>query len=244
MRTTRLWLLLAAAGAAASAPLGAQERMVIYRCAGADGIVTVQNDRPCPPGTTQQDRRVIQAAPAAGAPSPVADDAPAQAPGTPATLPPAPAAGPDEPVPATTSTPLTAPTTLTVPPRTDGVPAPTALAAAPPATAVDRRPPPALFECRAFDDTVYLGENPNPPPRCAALATTGLGGTGAPAGTACQMVTDTCTPVPAEALCDRWRQRLREMDAALTFGRLDDRATASVELDRIRSIVTDSTCGL
>lgn len=230
MRTNRLFPLLLAS--VALAPLDAQERMTIYRCTGTDGAVTLQNDRPCPRGTTQ-DRRVIQAAPAVAAPAP---SGPAAAPASPAPA--------DEPAPATTATPLTTPATLTVPPQTTGVPAPTALSAAPPPATTDRLPPPALFECRTFDDAVYLGEDPSPPPRCAPLTTTGLGGTAAPAGTACQMVTDACAPVPAAALCDRWRQRLREMDAAVTFGRLDERETASVELDRMRSIVADSTCGL
>jgi hypothetical protein len=247
---TRLVPLLLSVGALA-APLGAQERMAIYRCTGADGAVTVQNDRPCPQGATQ-DRRVIQTAPTVAAPAPTAPTAPgtlpaASAPGaTPATIPPTPApvTGPVAPVPAATSTPVTAPATLTVPPQTTGVPAPTALSAAPPLTTTDRLPPPALFECRTFDNAVYLGEAANPPPRCAPLTTTGVGGTAPPAGAACQMVSDTCQPVPAATLCDRWRQRLREMESALTFGRLDERETANVEIDRVRSIVTDSTCGL
>lgn len=245
MRTNRFPpLLLAVVGAAVLAPLAAQERMTIYRCTGADGAVTVQNDQPCPHGT-QQDRRVIQAAPAVAAPAPAGAPAgPQAAPAAPTPVTATPGTLPVAPVPAATSTPVTAPATLTVPPQTSGVTAPTALSAAPPLAGTDRLPPPALFECRTFDNAVYLGENANPPPRCAPLTTTGIGGTATPAGAACQMVTDTCQPVPAEALCDRWRQRLREMDAAVTFGRLDERETASVQLDRVRSIVTDSTCGL
>jgi hypothetical protein len=253
---TRLAPLLLAAGVLA-APLGAQERMAIYRCTAADGTVTVQNDRPCPSDTMQQDRRVIRTAPAVAVPAPAAgaspgsqgDSSPAAtraAPGAPppTATPATPATGLVAPAPAATSMPATAPATLTVPPQTSGVPAPTALSAAPPLATTDRLPPPALFECRTFDDAVYLGESANPPPRCAPLTTTGVGGTAAPAGAACEMVTDACQPVPAGALCDRWRQRLREMDSALTFGRLDDRETARVEIDRVRSIVTDSTCGL
>ncbi|MFC0676599.1 DUF4124 domain-containing protein [Lysobacter korlensis] len=248
MHTNRLLpLLLLAAGAS---PAAAQERMVIYRCTGADGAVIVQNDRPCPSGTTQDDRRVIRPAPAAAPPAATAaaarNDAPAT---TPAVQPvSAPTAGPPSqtlpPVPLTTAIPTTAPATLTVPPQTTGVPAPSALGVAPVAAETDRRPPPALFECRTPDTGVYLSEVATPAPRCAPLTTTGLGGTAPAAGTACEVVIDRCEPVAAGTLCDRWRQRLREMDAALTFGRLDERETATVEIDRVRSIVEDSVCGL
>lgn len=253
MRTNRSALstparLLAVCAVLAS-PLGAQERMTIYRCTGDDGAVTVQNDRPCPRGSTQE-RRVIQAAPSVAAPAPAGParvapatpPMPAAAPLADAAATPAPAAGALAPAPA--ATPFTAPATLTVPPQTDGVPAPVALAAAPPLAGTDRRPPPPLFECRISDDAGYFSEVANPAPRCAPLDTVGIGGTAAPAGAACEMVADTCRPVPAAALCDRWRQRLREMESALTFGRLDDRETARVEIDRVRAVVTDSTCGL
>lgn len=248
MRLPRPALPLLALALFGAAPLTAQERTVIYRCTGADGAVTVQNDRPCPAGTAQQDRRVMQAPqpPAAPAPAtPAPPDAPATpaaapAPGTPG-VPPAPT--PPSPAPAATATPITAPATLTVPPQTTGVPVPTALATVPGVTPTAGEAPPPLYECRVLDGSTYLGEDPNPAPRCAPLATAGIGGTAPAAGAACQVVQDECAPVPAAALCDRWRQRLREMDSALTFGRLDERETARVEIDRVRSVVEDSACG-
>jgi hypothetical protein len=249
MRLPRPALPVLALALLAAAPLAAQERVVIYRCTGADGAVIVQNDRPCPSGTTQQDRRVIQAPqPAATPATPVTPSArPAtsnagtlSAPGTPGAPP---ARTPVGTAPTATATPPTAPATITVPPQTTGVPVPTALATVPGVAPTDDAAPPPLFECRVFDGTAYLGENPNPAPRCAPLATAGIGGTAPAAGEACQVVRDECAPVPAAALCDRWRQRLREMDSALTFGRLDERETARVEIDRVRSIVEDSACG-
>lgn len=246
MRLPRPALPLLALALLAAAPLAAQERVVIYRCTGADGAVIVQNDRPCPSGTTQQDRRVIQApvTPATPAtpgivpatPSPGIVPAPG-APGVP------PARTPAGTVPTATATPLTAPATITVPPQTSGVPVPTALATVPGVAPTDDAAPPPLYECRVFNGTAYLGENPDPAPRCAPFATAGIGGAAPAAGEACQVVRDECAPVPAAALCDRWRQRLREMDSALTFGRLDERETARVEIDRVRSIVEDSACG-
>lgn len=247
MRLPRPALPLLALAMLTAVPLGAQERVVIYRCAGADGIVTVQNDRPCPTGTTQQDRRVIQAPQPPAAPAPTTPAGPAR-PGTPPT-PSSPRAAPSAPgappasAPTETSTPPTAPATITVPPQTAGTPVPSALATVPGVSPTDDTAPPPLYECRVFDGSAYLGENPNPAPRCASLATTGVGGTAPAAGEACQVVRDECTPVPAAALCDRWRERLRAMDSALTFGRLDERETARVEIDRVRSIVEDSACG-
>src|SRR5690606_35606975 len=39
-------------------PLLAQDAPVIYRCTGADGAVTIQNDTPCPAGSKQEIPRI------------------------------------------------------------------------------------------------------------------------------------------------------------------------------------------
>lgn len=249
--------------ALAAAPLAAQERVVIYRCVAADGTVIVQNDRPCPAGTTQQDRRVMQApqpvaapaddgtptgliqsAPPPGVP-PAAGRAGVVAPGTGGGIPPAPGAPGIPPAPQAGALPVpaAAPGTLIASPQRAIAPAPSALATVPGVAPTEDAAPPPLYECRTFTGAVYLGEDPEPPPRCAALETTGVGAAPA-AGSACEVVRDACAPVPAAALCERWRDRLRTMEAALTFGRLDERETARVEIDRVRSIVEDSACGL
>lgn len=235
MRPIRtLWTLSALCLAALAGTAAAQDTLVIYRCTDAAGAVTVQNDRPCPRGS-RQERRVV-----AAAPSTAPATRPAVAPA--GTIPPA--GTPTTPVAAASSVSSTAPATSTVPPLTSGVPTPARdLAAAAPVAATDRVAPPVLFECRTAGDGRYLSENGNPAPRCAPLQTTGIGGPTAATGSACEVVTDRCERVADAALCDRWRARLRELEDALTFGRLDDVDTARVEVDRVRGIVTDSVCG-
>jgi len=225
--------LAALGGSVVPGAVQAQKSVVFYQCTDASGAVTVQNDRPCPPGTTEQDRRVIQPAPTAPLPGTAAPAA------TPPRLPVTTAIPSEGVIPAAAGTILN-------PPLNPGTVAPVdsnVLAAAPPLSVTDRRPPPALFECGAAGGTRYLSEVANPAPRCAAAETTGFGSTAAPAGGACEVVIETCEPVAAPLLCERWGQRLRVMETARTFGRLDESETASVEIDRVRAIVTESTCG-
>lgn len=144
------------------------------------------------------------------------------------------------PVPAAAPAPV-APPAVSPPPQ----PAPVAPAPAPTpppqAVATPKQPPPALFECRTWDNTRYFGENPQPPPRCAPMQVTGLDGSNAMAGgAACQMMDDQCQPVAEAALCDAWRQRVRELDARATFGGGD--AVPPEEAERIRRALADSTC--
>ncbi|MFE0501212.1 DUF4124 domain-containing protein [Lysobacter soli] len=131
-----------------------------------------------------------------------------------------------------------------VPPPPPPQPAPVVAPAPEPppqAVATPKQPPPALFECRTWDNTPYFGENPKPPPRCAPMQVTGLDGSNAMAGgAACQMMDDQCQPVAETALCDAWRQRVRELDARATFGGGD--AVRPEEADRIRRVLADSTC--
>ena len=191
----------------------AQGQVVIYRCTDASGALTIQNNTPCPKGSKQQ-RRVIEAAPV-GSPAPVF-----AAPATP-----------------------TAPPT---PPPADR-PAPTASAQPEPADIADaqRLPPPALYECRTYDNGRYLSDDGRPPQRCAPLRVTGLGGSAdtAGAGAACQMVDDQCQRIPDGALCESWKQRLREAESQLRFGVVQQRDKAQAEVERMQRIVDESTCG-
>jgi hypothetical protein len=75
------------------------------------------------------------------------------------------------------------------------------------------------------------------------LATTDLQGSPSDAGVACQMVTDQCQRVADDGACDAWKRRLRETQSAATFGRSDDVAANTLDLERVRKIVRDSTCG-
>lgn len=117
-------------------------------------------------------------------------------------------------------------------------------ASAPTMADADRLPPPALFECRTYDNDRYLHDDGNPPQRCAPMQITGLAGGSNPAsGEACQMVNDTCQRVADGALCESWQQRLRETESALRFGRVDDREAVQADAERIGKIVRESTCG-
>jgi len=54
--------------ATGAGPASAQQSVTIYRCTDSTGAVTVQNDRPCPKGTTQ-DKRVMAGVATAPPPS-------------------------------------------------------------------------------------------------------------------------------------------------------------------------------
>jgi hypothetical protein len=125
-------------------------------------------------------------------------------------------------------------------------PAPAVIVPATPAPmpAAERLPPPPLFQCNTYDNDSYLSEEGQPQPRCAPLQVTGVGGSSAlAAGSACQMVTDQCQRVTDGAVCDAWKRRLREVEAAWKFGRAADTATNEVEYQRVAKIVRESTCG-
>ena len=109
----------------------------------------------------------------------------------------------------------------------------------------DRLPPPALFECRTYDNDRYLSDDGLPPQRCAPLTTTGIGGGSGPgAGESCQMVSDQCQRIADGALCENWKTRLLEAQSVLRFGRRDNRDTAQAEADRVARVVRESTCGM
>jgi hypothetical protein len=108
----------------------------------------------------------------------------------------------------------------------------------------DRLPPPALYQCNTYDNDSYLSEDPTPAPRCVRLQTTNLqGAADDSAGVACQMVTDQCQRIADGAACDAWKRRLRETEAAWTFGVAADADTNRAAFERVQTIVRDSTCG-
>lgn len=220
-----------------AAVVQAQEKVLIYRCTDAHGAVTLQNDKPCPKGS-KQEKRVLEVATSASPPAALAREATRVEPAAASTLS-APVATPQ-------------PAAITPPSPTVGPgPAPepgslpdAELASDTGTTDEDRLPPPLLYECRTYNDDHYLSENGTPQQRCVVLTTTGLGGLEAGgAGQACEMKTDECQRVPDGALCDRWRQRLRETESALRFGTQDDRPFAEAEVARIGRIVRESVCG-
>lgn len=206
-------LLLLAASA-----MPARAAVVIYRCTDASGAVTVQNDTPCPKGS-KQTRRVLDTPPPPAA-TPAYVEAPAIVP-DPAMAPPlAPEPRPMPPAPA--------PDPASARAQPDG----------------ERLPPPPLFECTTYDNDHYLSDDGTPSERCAPLEVTGIGDGSAPGvGAACQKQVDTCQRVPDGAACDAWKRREREARAALMFGKAEDKDRNEAEYERVRRIVTDSTCG-
>lgn len=111
-----------------------------------------------------------------------------------------------------------------------------------PVPAAASAPPPALFQCRTWDDRDYLGESAEPAPTCVPVESVGIDGTSQlAAGTSCEMRRDACTAVPAEQLCATWKKRVDEAEFRWKFGggRNDDR---KAEFDRLSKVYRDSTC--
>lgn len=266
MRPTPTRAVLAAwLTALALAPAGTAAQTVLYRCTDADGNLTIQNGTPCPAGSQQRTQVVgeLPSAPAQPQPPPrpmpepewqlpTPEPRPAPPP-----LPPVPA----EPAPPAPGQPLLRPIPLTV--LGDGVETgtdapgfqlldsgtpPAEREPAPDGTAEveavpDAPAPPPLQACRTWDNELHYSESEEPPTRCAPLRTVGIGGQpDLGAGSACEMVADTCAAVPAGQLCDAWLRRLRDEQAKLVFARSDDPAATRAEIARIEGVLQDSRC--
>ena len=118
-------------------------------------------------------------------------------------------------------------------PQTD---APTA-----PAATV-RTPPPALYQCRSWDDRDYLGDIAEPPATCAPLQTVGIDGSSSlAAGNACEMRRDTCEAIAPERLCAAWKKRMDEAEFRWRFGGSGNDARKA-EFERVRETYARSTC--
>lgn len=135
------------------------------------------------------------------------------------------------------------------------LPAPPAMIVKPPAATPAPQPappaapvpvvhtaPPALFQCRTWDERDYLGDSAEPPATCAPVQSVGIdGSTELAAGTTCEMRQDTCVEVPAEQLCASWKKRVDEAEFRWKIGggRNDDR---KAEFDRLSMVYRESTC--
>jgi hypothetical protein len=111
-----------------------------------------------------------------------------------------------------------------------------------PAAAAPRTAPPALFQCRTWDERYYLGDTAEPPSTCAPVQSVGIdGSTELGAGSTCEMRQDTCVAVPAEQLCASWKKRVDEAEFRWKFGggRDDER---KAEFDRLSKTYRESTC--
>ncbi len=117
-----------------------------------------------------------------------------------------------------------------------------------PASAVpeaDRTPPPVLYQCRTWDEDEYIGDVAEPEPRCAPLQTTDANGDPSRgAGSACEMVRDTCTEASGEQLCAAWRRKVGEAEFRAKFADDRERASLAAEYERLAKILADSSCTL
>ncbi|HYG07753.1 MAG TPA: DUF4124 domain-containing protein [Stenotrophomonas sp.] len=152
----------------------------------------------------------------------------------------APRAAPLPPPPAT----MVAPATAEAAPATNA-PAAQVRKEEPPPPPVEEKPaPPPLYDCRRRDQTQYLSEDLESARYCVPLQVTGLDGnprTGA--GEACEVVTDTCTPVADAQLCDRWRQRLQEAENHWRFASGEHASERQRDYARVRELLASSRCG-
>ena len=103
--------------------------------------------------------------------------------------------------------------------------------------------PPALFQCRTWENKDYLGETGTPEPTCAALQVTGIDGSAALGmGRACEMKYDTCTAIPAEQLCAAWYRHLDDAEFKLKYAGDDSRPLRQAAFDAIDKKIKASNC--
>ena len=204
MRCLTVLLLMASASAQAG-------EIVFYRCTDATGALTVQN-MPCPKGTQQQSKKVMQAVEARPLPPPLASPAPAALPQLIAA--PAPAAA-TPPEPAKTAAIVVAPP----------VPLPELFQCRTregQAYVSETSEPPS--RCVTMQVTGLDG-NPN---------------TGA--GEACEVVRDTCTAVDPPQLCATWQQRVDEAESEWRFAAPSQAETLQKKYQRLQSLLEGSDC--
>ncbi|MDV0436715.1 DUF4124 domain-containing protein [Xanthomonas sacchari] len=190
------------------------EPVVFYRCTDAQDNLTIQN-QPCPKGMRQQ-KKIMQGVSSAALPTTLASK--------PAPSPPPASATND-------ATPADAP-----------APADTAAAAPPPPP---KLPPPSLYTCTTREKSSYIGEVAEPPPRCVPLHTTDLdGGPNQAGGSACEVLRDQCQPLPAEQLCDAWKNYVAEAETHWRFAVPEHAETLHAEFERRQHLLEASNCGV
>lgn len=103
--------------------------------------------------------------------------------------------------------------------------------------------PPALYQCRTWENKDYLGETDSPEPTCARLEVVGIDGSAALGmGSACEMKYDSCTAVPAEQLCASWYRHLDDAEFKLKYAGNDSRRERQAAFDSIDKKIKASHC--
>lgn len=227
-----MWLCLPAQALA--------EDVVLFRCTAADGGLTVQN-APCPAGTQQRIQRFT--APASSAAPTAPSSAPVAA-AVPASAPPAVAAGILEHAPlpvlqaGDVQTSVEAEGTAIL--DSDVVRRQAQQQAE--ADAVAKQPLPEIYQCQGREGGGYLHEREPAPPHCVLMTVTGLGGTTPLNAAGCEVIRDTCEPVPEAQRCNSWQQRFRDARGRERFATPENAALATAERERLAAILADSDC--
>jgi len=204
-----------------AASFASAQEVTIYRCTDPTGALTVQN-MPCPKGMQQQKKLIT--APAA---VPFAPGGAIRTPPTRST----PALQSRAAAPAIASAPFAAA-------------APAAPAPAPASTSsTSTLPPPPLFECTTHDNGRYFTEDREPATRCLPLQTTNLaGGPATGDGSACEVVTDRCAPVPDKSLCEAWRKRAEQAESTWRFSDDAQSTERKQRYEQMRRVFDESRC--
>lgn len=117
--------------------------------------------------------------------------------------------------------------------------------AAPPVPTAERGPPPALLQCRTWDQVAYLTDDPQPTERCRPLQVVGIArGVSRSDASACEKVVDQCEAVPAESLCRAWKRRLDEAEFRWKFAGARSDDVRKLEYERLAAILAGSDCAL
>ncbi|MEO5565840.1 MAG: DUF4124 domain-containing protein [Luteimonas sp.] len=107
---------------------------------------------------------------------------------------------------------------------------------------VIRSPPPALFQCRGWDQVAYYTEATTPKQQCAPLQVVGIDGVSPPQASACEMVADQCTAITAEDLCPAWRRRVDEAEFRWRFAGAHDDDERKHEYEALLAAYAGSDC--
>jgi len=240
MKAWSLLLLFASSSALA-------DDAIVFRCTDADDKVTVQGT-PCPAGSHQVIQRMNAAPPrtevsvsTSATPSPAALTPPPPTPSTPPAAPtPVPAQPPGKarPIERTISEAYQVPTgTAILDSANLPRPGDAATADAPP-----KPPPPEIYQCQSRDGGRYLHELEPAPAHCELLSVTGLGGNTPLNAASCEVIRDTCDPIPDDQRCNAWQQRFRDARGRERFATPDTAAAAAAERTRLQAVLAASSC--
>ncbi|MCF7751667.1 hypothetical protein KQ945_12990 [Bacillus subtilis subsp. subtilis] len=223
-----LWLCMPAAVLA--------DEVVLYRCTGAEGGLTVQN-APCPAGAQQRIQRFT--APATRVPPAAAS-----------TVPTAPVAA------AVSTTGMLDPARLPVLQAGD---VQTSVDAEDTAildsdvvrrqtreqanAAAEAKPPlPEIYQCQGNEGGSYLHEREPAPPHCVLMTVSGLGGNTPVNAAGCEVIRDACTPIAEAQRCSSWQQRFRDARGRERFAAPENQVLAAAERERLQSLLANSDC--